>query len=290
MSYHYPHFGLCVHGLDVHTYLGTHVYAVQDGDLPRGIAFMSKSDRVVVKSIVEDIATRQAMIAPTTVYALEEQGGSTLQLVGSMASFYQADSPTPPAKSEARQLSGSQPAVAIAEVAKVALVSRQHAVTAKEVAEQEVIIVYLVQGGLDLCDRFEKLMNLRTAVLCANRPNPAPPHLHLPPPPPPPRLFAPRPSPSYHPPTFPCHPASLHCPSPCYRPPIIPSLLASLPSSPHTLVWILSDPPRHRPSLCLCMFVPLLPSPLGSIARDLGVFSFCALVKRRGLRAMAPGL
>ena len=169
MLYHYPRFGLFVHGLDVHTYLDTHVNTIQDGDLPRGIAFMSKSDRVVVKSIVEDIATRQAMMALTTVYALEEQGGSTLQRVGSMASSSQADSPTPPAKSEARQFAGSQQAVAIAEVAKVALVSRQPAVTAREAAEQEVIIVYLVQGGLDLCDRFERMMTLRTAVLCANR-------------------------------------------------------------------------------------------------------------------------
>ena len=43
---------------------------------------------------------------------------------------------------------------------------------------------------------------------------------------------------------------SHHFFSPCFSP---------LPPSPLTWIWILSDPPRHGPSMCVCAYVFLVP-------------------------------
>ena len=101
-----------------------------------------------------------------------------------------------------------------------------------------------------------------------SRPHPPPstPFIHSTflPLPPPLRPFVPLPFPSYHPPAFPPHPASLHFPSPSYRPPTIPSLLASL----HSLLLriresgsclVLHDMGLHSVFVCMFLFCFLDP-------------------------------
>ena len=120
-------------------------------------------------------------------------------------------------------------------------------------------------------------------------PQPSPlrslPALHFPPTPiSSPHPFVPRPSPSYYPPTFPSHPASVH--SPIALPPFLLSLLLSTPSFS---VYVSIDPVRSSLTwaftvcLCVCsssesLFLGpcLVPKIWGS-----SVFSICLLLLLR---------
>jgi len=51
---------------------------------------------------------------------------------------------------------------------------------------------------------------------------------------------------------FPPHPASPYFPSPSYH--SFCPCFSPLPPSPHLCIRILSDPPRHGPALCVCVY------------------------------------